>query len=173
MKISPVVFCVALLVPAGAEAQTRVIDELRACAGIGGAAERLACYDAFMAEVERIVKGQAKVAEQAPVPADDVVRTSVVDLKVDLQQLKGRTVQVTGKLMTFGDMVLLTDENSPGNPIKVHVAELPRDQRRDIVARCGGIMGCIGHITGTVGRVEFGLGIIASFINVDPIPTVN
>jgi hypothetical protein len=76
------------------------------------------------------------------------------DLKLDIAQMKGQTVKVTGLLQILGDMVLLKSGPMDMTAVWVDAKQLSRDDRKLLLTKCS-IM-CKATVIGKVGDSMFG-----------------
>lgn len=87
------------------------------------------------------------------------------DLRLDMASLDGKKVRVRGVGNYMMDMFMLKKSMTDMSPMIVDTTKLPRDQRREIISRCGDIMsGCRVTVQGTVGKVSFQKGLFAERI---------
>lgn len=96
---------------------------------------------------------------------DAVSETALTDLKLDIKNMDGQRVAVRGKLIIVGDIAMLSDpkEVMDMTSVSVNLDGLPRDQRKQLLTKCGS--GCKLKVTGTVGAVLFQPGIIAEDVS--------
>jgi hypothetical protein len=84
------------------------------------------------------------------------------DLRVDMASLKGRKVRVRGVGFYMMDMFMLKKSMSDMSPMFVDTSKLAREQRKEIISRCGDMMsGCSLIVQGTVGKVSYQNGLMA------------
>ena len=89
------------------------------------------------------------------------VEITLIDLKLDIATMQGKTVAVTGLLQVMGDLVMLKGEPMDFSPVWVSTSGLSRDDRKSLITTCSFL--CKATITGTVGKTQFGtLGVNAS-----------
>ncbi len=92
-------------------------------------------------------------------------KISINDLKLDINELSGKKIDVYGSLTIFGDMAILSDPRQAMdmNPIIVETKNLSRDERRYIMENCN--MGCNISIQGSIESILFEYGIKAHKIH--------
>ncbi len=87
------------------------------------------------------------------------------DLRLDMASLGGQKVRVMGVGNYMLDMFMLKKSMTDMSPIIIDTSKLQREQRRQIIQRCGDIMsGCRVIVIGTVGKVSYQNGIVAENI---------
>ncbi len=86
-------------------------------------------------------------------------RMSLTDLKLDIDSLHGKKVEVTAKLMSMGGMVMLSDPQQmmDSNPIIADAERLSREDRRFLLTKCE--TECRVTVRGTVTSVMFQSGL--------------
>jgi hypothetical protein len=73
----------------------------------------------------------------APALAQSQTRTiDLTDLKLDIDDMQGQTVKVTGLLQVIGDMVMLKSEPMDMSPVMVNAKQLSRDDRKLLLNKC-------------------------------------
>ncbi|UWU12801.1 hypothetical protein N2599_11500 [Rhizobium sullae] len=87
---------------------------------------------------------------------------SLTDVKLDAKQMQGKKVEVSGVLITMGDMAMLGDSPFSTNRLFVDNKKLSREERKYILENCEG--GCSITVRGKVGSVMLNDGIIADAI---------
>jgi hypothetical protein len=117
-----------------------------------------------------IEKGEAgrQAFEQAfaqwrpPVKVLSYKQVSMMDLKVDKNDLKGRLVEVRGHLVLTGEIAALGSELLDANPVLVDYQKMSREQRRELMEKCAS--GCWLNLRGKIGTVMSQPGLIADAI---------
>jgi hypothetical protein len=111
--------------------------------------------------------GTFKVLEKKMVSSSSGGTISLNDLKLDIAQMTGKPVSVRGNLSIVGDLAMLGTEGElfDSTPVNVDLKKLPREQRKAILEDCS--KGCTANITGKVGKLVFGLGIVAQSVTID------
>ena len=91
----------------------------------------------------------------------DYQSMGITDLRLDIDQLHGELVEVDVSLTKSGDMVMLTNPEDMGdmNPVMADDSELPREDRRFILERCG-MQGCNVTVRGEVQNIMFEPGLM-------------
>lgn len=90
-------------------------------------------------------------------------RISFVDLVTDMGRMDGQSVEVDALGMYFVDSLLLVQNATQVSvQIAATIDDLPREQRRRIVERCGTF--CRVTVRGTVAPTNFGPGLKASSV---------
>jgi len=86
-------------------------------------------------------------------------KISIVDLKLDIQDLGGHLVEVTGQLGSFGDFLMLGDPSTgmDTSPVLAEAKKLSREERRYIIEKCN--LGCRITVRGEVSTVMFQPGL--------------
>ena len=120
------------------------------CRSIQNASDRLECYDA---------------RERLPA-ATNGNRINIIDFKTDKRELQGRSVEVEGLLMNFGDrggvlMATLGDTNG----VIVDVSKVDREQRRKMLACTSPCKAIVKGKVGTVAVMQ--IGIIAEAVSIE------
>ncbi|MEW9836634.1 hypothetical protein [Mesorhizobium marinum] len=92
-------------------------------------------------------------------PSVSYRQMSIVDLKLDIDGLEGQLVEVSGKLSSFGGLVMIGDPSSnfDATPIAAEAEKLSRDERRYIIEKCN--LGCRVTIRAEVVTVMFQPGL--------------
>jgi len=60
----------------------------------------------------------------------------LIDLRVDLETLKGRKVKVTGIAQYILNILLIKEDFSDTSPMGVDVSNLSREQRKSVIQNC-------------------------------------
>lgn len=120
------------------------------CRSMQNASDRLKCYD----------------ARERPPAATSGDRMDIIDFKTDKRELQGRSVEVEGLLMSFGDrggilMATLGDTNG----VIIDVSKVDREQRRKMLACTSACEAIVKGKVGTVGVMQ--IGIIAEAISIE------
>lgn len=115
-------------------------------------------------EVEKAVANSSASNRQKS-SASGAAFMDLDDLRVDINTLDGKAVRVRAVGHYMMDSLIIKKNRRDTNPIFVDVSNLPREQRRDILSRCGEATSeCRVTIYGTVGEVKFQKGLIAKNI---------
>jgi hypothetical protein len=93
--------CAAMVIPANAQSTS----EIERCRKIEDSLQRLNCYD--------------NLFPQVPASDEPYQRMELDDLKVDRNEMRGQTVEVSGHAMVFADTLLLGSAQLDLNPIPV------------------------------------------------------
>jgi len=127
--------------------------ELARCRAISDRVARLNCYDALAERPARTTR-----------EPDDYQRISLVVLKLDLEALGGRLVEVKGRLSPFGvdDVWRLGTRPLDTSAVLVDFKAVPSEQRRWVLENCNS--GCDAIVRGKVGHVLRQSGVIAATI---------
>ncbi|QFU16568.1 hypothetical protein [Microvirga thermotolerans] len=152
MKYTILAVTVSAAVFTGSASKADTTVELARCRAIGDSLQRLNCYDGL-------------APQQPPEPRaaeSGYTKTDLTDLKVDREKMKGRSVEVAGRLQLVGEMLMLGSGDFDANPLFVEFKEVPRDQRRRVVEDCN--LGCRATVRGKIGSVMFQTGVIAETI---------
>lgn len=89
------------------------------------------------------------------------IEITLIDLKLDIAIMQGKTVAVTGFLQVMGDFVMLKGEPMDLSPVWVSTSGLSRDDRKSLITTCSFL--CKATVTGLVGKTQLGmLGVNAS-----------
>ncbi|MBX5164822.1 MULTISPECIES: hypothetical protein [Rhizobium] len=122
--------------------------------------------DGVSATVLRLAASLKTVDAVAAKPADvkpgGYEAMSLTDVKLDAKQMQGKKVEVSGVLITMGDMAMLGDSAFSSNKLFVDNKKLSREERKYILENCEG--GCSITVRGKVGSVMLNDGIIADAI---------
>lgn len=112
-------------------------------------------------KVARSLKSSGIQSQTKPTTSDDgrYEVISMTDLKLDIAQMKGKRVQVTGRLQTMGEMAMISSERFDTNPIFIEYKDLPREQRKQILETCSS--GCEVTAKAKVATVLFNNGLVA------------
>lgn len=99
-------------------------------------------------------------------PESEYMETTVIDLKVDIGQLHGRKVVLSGPVSYIaGNDASMSDPNVDVDfsAINIDISRLSRDERKYIISECHDR--CNLTVKGTIGEVMFLPGIIADSID--------
>jgi hypothetical protein len=121
--------------------------------------DMMKCIVQVPAFAAAIKEGEAKqnLEARATVPLLDMD-----DLRVDIASLNGKKVRVRGVGFYMMDMFMLKKSMSDMSPMLVDTSKLMREQRKEVISRCGDMMaGCSLIIQGTVGKVSYQNGLFA------------
>ena len=111
---------VTCLAPA---ASAQAPDPITKCHSITNDAARLDCYD--------------KLPTQQPSNAGATYRSmTLTDLKLDLRNLVGHKIEVTGRILAGTEIVQLRSAPLDTDPIFVSLKSVPREQRGAILKQC-------------------------------------
>jgi hypothetical protein len=84
-----------------------------------------------------------------------------------MASMQGKKVRVRGVGFYMMDMFMLKKSMTDMSPVFVDISNLVRDQRKEIISRCGDMMkGCILIVHGTVGKVSYQNGLLAEHVEV-------
>jgi hypothetical protein len=124
-------------------------QDLSKCSMIDSPAARLECYD-----------GLAKQEASGPYRS-----MRLDDFQLDRDALKGVKVQLSGLLRQMGEMAWLTKSLVDPTPVYIEVKNLPREQRKAILDRCG-MTGCEVVAKGHVDKVFVGIGLVLEDVTI-------
>jgi hypothetical protein len=110
-------------------------QDLSKCSMIEKPLARLDCYDAL-----------AKPGAPSPYRS-----MSLDDFQLDRDTLKGAKVQLSGLLRQVGELAMLSKGLVDANPVFIEIKNLPREERKAILDRCG-MAGCEVVARGTSTR---------------------
>lgn len=100
-------------------------------------------------------------------PTPTIPLVDLDDLRVDMASMQGKKVRVRGVGFYMMDMFMLKKSMSDMSPVFVDISKLVRDQRKEIISRCGDMMkGCILIVQGTVGKVSYQNGLLAELVEI-------
>jgi len=100
-------------------------------------------------------------------PTPTIPLIGLDDLRVDMASMQGKKVRVRGVGFYMMDMFMLKKSMTDMSPVLVNISNLVRDQRKEIISRCGDMMkGCILIVQGTVGKVSNQNGLLAEHVEV-------
>lgn len=97
--------------------------------------------------------------------ATDQNQIDLIDLKLDVAKMSGKSVTVHGTITILGDMAMLGEGSFDSTPIPVSLSRLSRDDRKALLENCE--MQCGLTIKGKVGDVMMQKGVIAESIALD------
>lgn len=154
MRSISAVVGISLLLLSAARAQEQA--GFTHCQSITANDERLSCYDKL-----------SGLGQQAgpKLPDQGYQATSLTDVKLDQDALRGRRVEVSGNLVVGSDIAFLLSGNADTSPLIVDFKAVSREQRRTMLERCGA-SGCPVTIRGRVDRVMAQPGIVADNVEV-------
>jgi len=89
-------------------------------------------------------------------------RMDLGDLKIDIESLMGKKIQVKAIGQLFGEMFFIKKDMMDMSPITVDIKNLPREQKKYVIQNCG--TGAEITVYGTVSKVMFQNGLIAEKI---------
>ena len=89
-------------------------------------------------------------------------RMDLDDLKIDIESLMGKKIQVKAIGQLFGEMFFIKKDMMDMSPITVDIKNLPREQKKYVIQNCG--TGAEITVYGTVSKVMFQNGLIAEKI---------
>lgn len=123
---------VTCLAPA---ASAQAPDSINKCHSITNDAARLDCYD--------------KLPTQQPSNAGGTYQPlTLTDLKLDLRNLVGHKIEVTGRILANTETVQLRSAPLDTDPVFVSLKSVSREQRGAILKQCGD--GCMVIVCATV-----------------------
>lgn len=123
--------------------------------------------EAYVPMIQALKELQAAVTQDATKPDVDVeyYPVSLDDLKIDADSLNGRKVRVNGLGYYVMNSFMLKKSAADMSPIFINIENLKRDQKQQILNKCGDIMtGCSVGVYGTAGKVSYQNGVIAENI---------
>jgi hypothetical protein len=90
---------------------------------------------------------------------------SLADLKVDIQDMKGKKVQTKGEIQVMGslDGVMLKTDPMDMAPIWLNANKLPRDDKKKLLNGCQ-VVTCTATVSGTIGQGAFGAALVAESV---------
>ena len=89
----------------------------------------------------------------------------LIDLKLDIDKMSGKSVTVHGTITVLGDFAMLGEGGFDSTPIPVEIGKLSREDRKKVLQNCE--MQCGVTITGKVGSVMLQKGIVAQSVVLD------
>lgn len=116
------------------------------CASTKNDKSRLACYDKIRDDIYGRNTANPKQA------ARTYQQISLIDLKVDIKEMVGMKIEVSGVLQMLGELIYLKSEPMDMTPLLVNVANVSREERKALLQRCSTL--CNGKVSGTVGSDE-------------------
>lgn len=132
-------------------------------------------FSVYLQEVINLCAAEPKkhvmmVALDAKVPtstkaAEDKGSIDLIDLKLDIDKMSGKSVTVHGTISILGDFAMLGEGGFDSTPIPVEIGKLPRADRKKLLQNCE--MQCGVTISGKVGSVMLQKGIVAQTIVLD------
>lgn len=89
----------------------------------------------------------------------------LIDLKLDIGKMSGKSITVRGTITVMGPMAMLGDGGFDSTPIPVEIGKLSREDRKALLENCE--MQCTLTLKGKVGSVMMQSGIIANSVQLD------
>jgi hypothetical protein len=90
---------------------------------------------------------------------------SLDDFQLDRDTLKGAKVQLSGLLRQVGELAMLSKGLVDANPVFIEIKNLPREERKAILDRCG-MAGCEVVARGHVDKVFTGIGLVLENVTI-------
>lgn len=116
--------------------------------------------------VENAIKDNGEQQGSSRVASASLPLLDMDDLRLDMASLVGKTIRTQGVGYYMMDMFFLKKNMTDMSPILVDISKLGRDQRRQIMQRCGDIVtGCRITVRGEVGKVAYQNGLVAKMID--------
>lgn len=84
------------------------------------------------------------------------------DLKVDIKKMVGTKIEVSGLGIKIGSFFVIKKESWDSSPVQVNIESLPREQVKKLIQ--SGPEGTRMTLYGVIGKVYYGLGVIAESI---------
>lgn len=86
-------------------------------------------------------------------------------LRVDAESLDGKRVMVRGQGQYVMGSFFMKKDVGDMSPILIDMAKVSREQRLDVIQRCGDVRrSCDVNVSGVVGKVAFQLGVVADVV---------